>query len=134
MIESNNAIQTGRLPKTGNLSHNLGLAAQTGALLQPDSQHEAQSLWLGVQQLAEEAEGHDPLRLAQFLDQLAKIYEANGDQARAIRLYERLTRLVEKTGCQCELNRWRLHAWRRMAALQQAQGRNGEAGQLLQNA
>lgn len=137
MIETNNSNASGRsgaLPKSGNLCHNLGVSAR--------AQHElpqAKSLWQGTLQIAETAVGDDPLQLAQFLDHLAKLYEANGDQAKAVRLYERLARVLESArpqpgALQAETNRWRLHAWRHLAALQQAQGRTAEAEHWLRRA
>lgn len=120
---------SGALPKSGNLCHNLGVAARP----QPEPP-QAKSLWQGALQIAETAAGDDPLQSAQFLDQLAKLYEANGDQTKAARLYERLARVLETVPAQPERNRWRLHAWRRLAALQQAQGRTDEAEHWLRRA
>ncbi len=135
MIEANNSNisgpigWSGALPKAGNLCHNLGVTAR--------AQHEprqAKALWQGALELAETAAGADPLHAAQFLDQLAKLYEAHDDQAKAARLYERLARVLEFAAQRPETNRWRLHAWRRLAALQQAQGRTDEAEHWLRRA
>lgn len=121
--------RSGALPKSGNLCHNLGVGART----QPEPP-QAKLLWQSALQVVETAGGNDPLQLAQFLDHLAKLYEANGDQAKAARLYERLARVLEPAPPQPEVNRWRLHAWRKLAALQQTQGRANEAEHWLRRA
>ncbi len=131
---SNTGRLTGALPKSGNLCHNLGVSAH--AHYEPP---QANPLWQDALHLAETAAGNDPLQSAQFLEQLAQLYEAHGDQAKAARLYERLARVLEAAltqpgAPQPATNHWCLHTWRRLAALQQTQGRLAEAEAWLRRA
>jgi tetratricopeptide (TPR) repeat protein len=103
---------------------------QGAPLVQPG----AQSLWLSALQLVETADGGNPLRLAQFLNHLAKIYEAHDDQAKAACLYERLAHVLEQVAPQPKMLHWHWQVWVRLAKLQQAQGQFPEAEQWLRRA
>ncbi len=94
----------------------------------------AQPLWLSALQLVETTDRDNPLRLAQFLNQLAKIYEAHDDQAQAVSMYERLAQVLEQVAPQPKVLRWHWQVWVRLAELQQAQGRFSEAEQWLRRA
>lgn len=129
-------------PQSGDFRPDLGSTAQQppmppmppmppAALAASAEQRPDKSLWLSALQLAETVEDHNPLRLAQSLDQLAKLYEANGEQARAAQLYEQLAGLLGQVAPRPEVQRWHLHVWWRLAGLQEAQGRVAEAEQWL---
>jgi tetratricopeptide (TPR) repeat protein len=125
--------QRGAALESSDFCPNLDGAAQAPQAAPPEPKP-AQALWLSALQLAETAESHNPLRLAQFLDQLAKLYEAHGEEAKAAQLYEQLACVLEQVAPQPEVQRWHLHVWWRLAGLQQAQGRVAEAEQWVRYA
>ncbi|MFN0111063.1 MAG: tetratricopeptide repeat protein [Blastocatellia bacterium] len=95
---------------------------------------QAKSLWMNSLDLLERANGVDLTRLAHFLNQLATIYEEQSDfanTAKAERLLQRLTKLVERTGIDPEMEALRPVVLRRLGSLYQAQGRYQEAEELL---
>jgi eukaryotic-like serine/threonine-protein kinase len=100
----------------------------------PPAQQPARSLWLSALQLAETAGANHPLRLAQFLNELAKLYAAHGEPAKAACLYERLACLLEQVAPQPEVLRWLLQVWEQLSELQQAQGQWAQAEQWLRRA
>src|SRR5215216_3315913 len=119
-----------RAPKaTGSLRHNLGLDYRAD-----QERQQAKSLWLKSLDLLENADGSELTRLAHFLSHLASVYEERGDYAKTERLYQRLTRLVERTGIDPELESLRVVFLRRLGSLYQAQGRHDEAEAVLRRA
>jgi len=114
---------------TGSLRHNLGLDYRTG-----QERQQAKSLWLKSLDLLENADGSELTRLAHFLSHLASVYEERGDYAKTERLYQRLTKLVERTGVDPELENLRVVVLRRLGSLYQAQGRPDEAENMLRRA
>lgn len=110
--------------------------------LRPDSRksadrYQAKSLWMNSLGLLENADGVDLTRLAHFLNQLVATCEELGDfakTAKAGRLFQRLTRLVERTGVDPEMEAFRPVVLRRLGSLYQAQGSYQEAEKLLRRA
>lgn len=117
---------------TGSLRHNLGFDGATHRAEQERQQ--AKSLWLNSLDLLESADGSELTRLAHFLNHLASVYEERGDYAKTERLYQRLNRLVERTGIDPELESLRVVVLRRLGSLYQAQGRHDEAESVLRRA
>jgi len=114
---------------TGSLRHNLGFDHSAWA-----ERQRAKSLWLNSLDLLENADGSELTRLAHFLNHLASVYEERGDYAKTERLYQRLTRLVERTGTDPEMEGLRVVVLRRLGSLYQAQGRHDEAEMVLRRA
>lgn len=116
--------------------------------LRPDSRksadkQQAKSLWMNSLELLESADGVDLTRLAHFLNQLVTICQELDDfptttktakAAKIERLFQRLTRLVERTGVDPEMETLRPVVLRRLGSLYQAQGRYQEAENLLRRA
>lgn len=113
------------LTPTGTLS----LGSQT-----IDQRQKAKSLWIKSLDLLESAEGVDLTKLAHFLNQLAAVYQQRGDFAKTERLFQRLSRLAERTGVDPEMETMRPIVLRRLGSLYQAQGRYREAEDLLHRA
>src|SRR5438094_363360 len=91
---------------TGGLRHNLGFDGFDNRVEQERQQ--ARSLWMNSLELLETADGAELTRLAHFLSHLASVCEERGDYAKTERLYQRLTRLVERTGIDPELESLRV--------------------------
>ncbi len=123
------------LKTTGSLRHNLGFdGINHRADQQRQQQQQAKSLWLNSLDLLESADGSELTRLAHFLSHLASVYEERGDYAKTERLYQRLNKLVERTGIDPELESLRVVVLRRLGSLYQAQGRHDEAESVLRRA
>lgn len=114
---------------TGSLRHNLGFNGRADY-----DRQRARTLWLSSLELLENAEGKELTKLARFLSHLASVYEERGDYAKTERLYQRLTKLVERTGVDPELENLRVVVLRRLGSLYQAQGRLDEAENMLRRA
>jgi len=91
-------------------------------------------LWMNSLELLESAEGVDLTKLAHFLNQLATACEEQGDFAKTERLFQRLNRLVQRTGIDPEMETMRPIVLRRLGSLYQAQRRYREAEDLLHRA
>lgn len=107
------------------------LAVDSRAIAQ---RQKAKSLWIKSLDLLESAEGVDLTKLAHFLNQLAMVYQQQGDFAKTERLFQRLSKLVERTGIDPEMETMRPIVLRRLGSLYQAQGRYREAEDLLRRA